>query len=112
MSRIPYEQILGHLERVHVDKHNVYCYFTCKDESNRERHILSTLPFEPYEGKMVFTYKDVLLHPFKTWDRYYHTPITIYSYENQKSIVEKAFSLIENKFYFKNGALLLKNSYK
>jgi hypothetical protein len=112
MGHIPYEQILSHLERVHVDKFNVYCYFTCKDEKDRERHILSTLPFEPYEGKIELTYKDVLLHPLKSWDRYYHTPIMIYSQENQKTLVQKAFSLIEDKFYCKNGDLLLKSSHK
>lgn len=110
MGHIPYEQILSHLERVHVDKFNVYCYFTCKDDSNKERHILSTLPFEPYEGKIEFKYIDLLLHPLESWDRYYHTPITIYSQENQHSIVQKAFSRIEDKFDFRNGMLILKSS--
>ncbi|WP_345991383.1 hypothetical protein [Sulfurimonas sp. HSL-1716] len=112
MGCIPYEQILNYVERVHVDKFNVYCYFTCKDERDRVRHILSTIPFEPYEGKMVFSYKDVLLHPFRSWERYYHTPITIYSPDNQETIVQKAFALIEDKFDCKNGTLILKNVQK
>ena len=110
MSHIPYDEILNHVERVHVDRYNVYCYFTCKDDNERVRHILSTLPFEPYEGKIELTYKDILLHPKRSWDRYYHTPITIFSHENQETIVRKAFSLIENKFDYKNGELFLKTS--
>ncbi len=112
MSKIPYEEILNHLERVHVDKHNVYCYFTCIDEKERVRHIISTLPFEPYEGKIIFSYADVILHPLRSWEKYYHTPITIYSKENHKSIVQKAFSFIEDKFYFKDDKLYLKSPSK
>ena len=87
--------ILNLLDHVKVDSKTVTCYFKCTQTSKR---VVSVVPFEPYEGKIKLTYKDILLHPIKSYNIYYHTPIVIYGERNDNTIVYKAFKKVSNKF--------------
>ncbi len=89
------ESIRELLTRVKVDKFHVSCYFRC-DVTNKT--VVSTLPFEPYEGKIEFTWQEILLHPIQSYNRYYHTPITIYGNDFSETIVLKCFEKIRDKF--------------
>jgi len=87
--------ILSLLDHVKIDSYTVTCYFKC---SQTNKSIISVVPFEPYNGKIELTYKDILLHPIKSYNRYYHTPIVIYSNKNDNTIVYKAFKKVSAKF--------------
>jgi len=86
---------LSVLEYVRIDKYTVTCCFKC---SQTDKSIISVVPFEPYEGKIELTWKDIVMHPIRSYNRYYHTPITIYSQENQHTIVNKAFEKVAKRF--------------
>ena len=79
------------LEYVKVDKHNISCYFKC---SVTDKTVVSTVPFEPYEGKIELSWIDIVFHPIQSWDKYHHTPITIYNSESEDTIFIKAFKKI------------------
>ena len=92
---VTHENIVRLLDYVKIDESTVVCYFKC-EETNKS--IVSVVPFEPYDGKIVLTWKDMLLHPFKSYNRYYHTPIVIYGNECKNTIVLKAFKQVSNNF--------------
>lgn len=93
--RVSHENILSLLEYVKIDSFNVICHFKCK-ETNRS--VVSTVPFEPYDGKIELTWLDILFHPLESYNRFYHTPITIYSEDIHDTIVLKAFLNVANHF--------------
>ena len=83
------------LEYVRIDKYTVTCSFRCPKTN---KSIISVVPFEPYEGKITFSWKDLVFHPIASYKRYYHTPITIYSSQNKHTIVNKAFQQVSKRF--------------
>lgn len=89
------EGILSLVDFVKVDRFFVSCHFTC---SVKNKTIIATVPFEPYNGKIEITWKDIVLHPVKSYNRYYHTPITIYGNNCNETIVLKAFKQVSNYF--------------
>jgi len=89
------EGILLLVDFVKVDRFFVSCHFKC---SIKDKTIISTVPFEPYDGKIEFTWKDIVLHPIESYNRYYHTPITIYGNDCHETIVLKAFKNVSNYF--------------
>ncbi len=90
-----HENVVSLLEYVHVDRFYISCYFRCQVKN---KTILSVLPFEPYDGKIVISLKQKLLHPIQSYNRYHHTPITIYANDCHETIVLKAFKKISNNF--------------
>ena len=89
------EEVNALIDYVEIDKFYVSCHFKCKVKG---KSVVSTVPFEPYEGKMEFTWQDILLHPIESYNRYYHTPITIYGNDTHHTIVIKAFKKVSNYF--------------
>ena len=89
------EKIMPLLDYIKIDKSVVACHFKCPVSKKK---IVSTVAFEPYDGKIVLSWKDYLLHPLKSYNRYLHTPIVIYSQECEKSIVLKAFKQVASAF--------------
>ncbi len=87
--------IISLIEFVKIDKFYVSCHFKCNIKG---KTVVSTVPFEPYDGKIIFTWQDILLHPVKSYNRYYHTPITIYGNDTHDTIVLKAFKKVSNYF--------------
>ena len=83
------------IDYVKIDRFAVVCHFKCKVTN---KHIVSTVPFEPFEGKIEITWQDILLHPIDSYNRYYHTPITIYAKDNHDTILLKAFTKVSSKF--------------
>ena len=88
------KNITSLLEYVKVDEHFVSCYFKC---SITNQTVVSTVPFEPYEGKIELSWVDIVFHPIQSWDKY-HTPITIYNSESEDTIVAKAFKKVSKYF--------------
>lgn len=80
---------------VKIDKSYIACHFKCKI---KDKTVVSTLDFEPYDGKIKISFFDMILHPIKSYNRYYHTPITIFSQTSQETIVLKAFKKVSNYF--------------
>jgi hypothetical protein len=95
IMQITNKDIRALVEYVKIDSFSVVCHFRCK-ETNKS--IVSKVSFEPYDGKIEITWKDILLHPIKSYNRYFHTPITIYSKDTDETIVNKAFKKIANHF--------------
>lgn len=93
--QIVHDKVLQLIEYVKIDSFSVECHFRCK-ESNKE--VVSSVAFEPYDGKIEITWKDILLHPIESYNRYYHTPITIYGDNTHEAIVLKAFEKVANHF--------------
>jgi len=89
------KNIISILSHVRIDRFYVVCYFKCITTG---KVIVSTVPFEPYSGKIQITFKDVLLHPIKSYNKYYHTPITIYGNNCQDTVVLKAFEKVSKYF--------------
>lgn len=87
--------VLELLDSVKIDKFYIICHFKC---SITEKAIISTLAFEPYHGKIEISVKDMILHPFRSYHKYYHTPIIIYDNKSQETIVLKAFERIQQYF--------------
>ena len=85
------------IDFVQIDRFYVSCHFKCKIKN---RTVISTVPFEPYEGKIEITWQEMLLHPIESYNRYYHTPITIYGHDCHETIVLKAFEKISEKFKY------------
>jgi hypothetical protein len=101
---IVHSSVISLLEYVKIDSFNVVCHFKCKQTN---KTIISSVPFEPYEGKIEFTWMDIFFHPFKSYNRYYHTPIIIYGDDTYETIVLKAFKKVSNHFQYNKE----KNSY-
>jgi len=87
--------IIAILDFVRIDKFYVSCHFKC---SIKNKTVISKVPFEPYQGKIIITWKEILLHPRESYNKYYHTPITIYGNECHETIVLKAFENVSNHF--------------
>ena len=83
------------LDHIKIDGSTVVCHFKC---SETEKSIVSAVAFEPYDGKIIITWKDMLLHPIKSYNRYYHTPIVIYGNDCENTIVFKAFQQVRDNF--------------
>ena len=89
------KNIASLVELVRIDRFSVSCHFKC---SVKNKTIVSTVAFEPFEGKIDISWQDILLHPIESYNRYYHTPITIYGNNCQDTIVLKAFKKVSNHF--------------
>jgi len=92
-----YEDVIPLLESIKMDRFYVVCYFRC---DITKKTIASTVPFEPYEGKIEISWREKLLHPIKSYNRYYHTPITIYNDNCNNTIVFKAFEKVSKQFTY------------
>ncbi|MFT7860569.1 MAG: hypothetical protein ABXS93_06505 [Sulfurimonas sp.] len=92
-----HEKITPLVEYIHIDTVSIVCHFKCR-ESNKE--VISQLAFEPYDGKIEISWKDMLLHPIDSYNKYYHTPIVIYAHDTHDTIIEKAFKKVANHFYW------------
>lgn len=101
---ITHANIISLLDYIKIDSFSVVCHFKCQ-ETNKS--VVSSVPFEPYEGKIEFKWQDIAFHPIKSYNRYYHTPITIYGNDTHETIVLKAFKKVANKFKWNSE----KNSY-
>ncbi len=89
------EKVSALIDFVSIDKFYISFHFKCKVKG---KTVISTVPFEPFDGKIVFTWQDILFHPIKSYNRYYHTPITIYGGDSNSTIVLKAFKNVSNYF--------------
>jgi len=89
------KSIINLLDHVKIDRFYVVCHFKCMVTN---KVVVSTVPFEPYSGKIEITAKDIFLHPIQSYNRYYHTPITIYGNNCQETVVLKAFEKISEYF--------------
>ena len=89
------KSIINLLDHVKIDKFYVVCHFKC---SMTKKVVVSTVPFEPYSGKIEITWQEALLHPIQSYNRYYHTPITIYGNDCKDTVVLKAFEKISEYF--------------
>lgn len=87
------------LESICVDGDTVICYFRCNVQ---DKIVTSRVPFEPYDGKIIFSWVDIVLHPIHSYNRYYHTPITIYGSDCDETIVIKAFENVSKYFIWSN----------
>ncbi len=94
-----YENIIKLVENIKVDKFHVSCYFKCNITNAT---LVSTVAFEPYNGKIELSWKEMLLHPIDSYNKYYHTPITIYGNSCDETIVLKAFEKVEKHFVWNN----------
>jgi hypothetical protein len=83
------------VESIEIDKFHISCLFRC---SVTKRSVLCTLPFEPYEGKIEFTWQEIVFHPINSYNKYYHTPINVYSESCQETILLKAFEKVSDNF--------------
>lgn len=90
-----HQEILSLLDYVKIDRFSVVCHFKCKET---DKVIISRVPFEPYEGAIVLSWKDIFLHPLRSYKKYYHTPITIYGNDTHETIVLKAFEKVSSNF--------------
>lgn len=90
-----HQNVISLLDFVKIDKFYVTFHFKC---SVTNKTIVSIVPFEPYEGKIKITLTEALKNPIKSYNRYYHTPITIYGNDSQKTLVLKAFKKVSNRF--------------
>jgi len=96
---MPTRSIAPLLESVKVDEFYVVCHFRCKI---KDKIVVSTVPFEPYTGKIEFSWQDIVFHPMKSYNRYHHTPITIYGNNCDETIVLKAFEKVAEYFKWDN----------
>ena len=90
-----HRNILSLLEFVKMDNFYVVRHFKCRVKN---KTVISTVAFEPYDGKIEFNWKDILFHPIESYNRYYHTPITIYGANCHETIVLKAFENVSKYF--------------
>lgn len=89
------EKIIPLVDYVKMDRFYVVCHFRCK---TKNKTVVSTVPFEPFYGKIEITWQDILFHPIRSYNKYYHTPITIYSKDNHETVVIKAFEKVSSYF--------------
>ncbi len=97
---INHKDVTSLLEFVKIDRFYVVCHFRCKVTN---KTIISTVPFEPYDGKIEISWQEIMLHPIDSYNRYYHTPITIYNHDSHDTIVLKAFEKIVKYFEWSNS---------
>ena len=89
------ENIVSLIDYIKVDEFTISCHFKCEVKN---RTVVSTVAFEPYDGKIEFVWQDIVFHPIKSYNRYYHTPITIYGKNCHETIVLKAFKKVSKHF--------------
>lgn len=89
------KNIIDLVDYISIDSLHISCHFKCKV---KDKTVVSTVNFEPYEGKIEISVLDMLLHPINSYNKYYHTPITIFSKDCQQTIVLKAFKKVSNYF--------------
>jgi len=89
------KKIVSLLDFVKIDRFYVVCHFKCK---TKNKTVISTVPFEPYDGRIEIAWQDILLHPVESYNKYYHTPIKIYGDDCHETIVLKAFEKVSQHF--------------
>ena len=89
------KDVLPLLDSIKIDKYYIVCHFKCRVKN---KTIISTLPFEPYHGKIEIKFKDIVFHPIKSYKKYYHTPIIIFNSSSKETIVLKAFYKVSKYF--------------
>jgi len=89
------QKITPLVDYIKIDRTTVSCHFKCPVSGKK---IVSTVAFEPFEGKITLTLKDWLFHPLQSYKKYFHTPIVIYAQECNKSIILKAFKQVASDF--------------
>ena len=89
------QNIISLLDHLKVDESSITCHFKCQTTN---KTVTSSVPFEPYEGKIEFTWQDIVFSPIKSYNKYYHTPITIYGDSCKETIVLKAFMKVSSSF--------------
>jgi len=92
---IEHRNVVSLLESIRIDKFYVVCHFKC---NVKNRTIISTVPFEPYDGKIELKWTDIVFRPIQSYNKYYHTPITIYGDKSSETIVLKAFKNVSKHF--------------
>lgn len=92
---ITHDDVVSILDFVKIDKFYVSCHFKC---NVKHKTVISTVAFEPYQGAIEIPWQDMLLHPIQSYNRYYHTPITIYGEKCEETIVLKAFKNVSKHF--------------
>jgi hypothetical protein len=90
-----YQKILALIEYIKINQFYVSFHFRCP---LTKEIVISTVPFEPYEGKIKFKWYEIVFSPICCYKRYYHTPITIYSAHEDNTILLKAFEKVKKKF--------------
>ncbi len=55
-----HKNIVSLLEFVKMDSFYVVCHFKCRVTN---KSVISAVEFEPYDGKIEISFKDMLLHP-------------------------------------------------
>jgi len=103
------KKVISLLDFVKVDKSSVVCHFRCKIKN---KTVVSTVPFEPYNGRIEISTKEILLHPIESYNRYYHTPITIYGSNTQETIVLKAFEKVAQYFEWNSEEQIFEYHYE
>lgn len=91
------KKIVSLLDYVKIDGFSIVCCFKC---SVKNRSVVSVVPFEPFDGKIEISFKDMILHPINSYNRYYHTPIKIYGDNCHETIVLKAFRKVAHNFEY------------
>jgi len=89
------QKITPLVDYIKIDRTTVSCHFKCPVSGKK---IVSTVAFEPFEGKVSLSWRDYLFHPVKSYNKYFHTPIVIYAQECDKSIIVKAFDQVASDF--------------
>ena len=93
--RTTYKNITALVDVIKIDRFDVICYFRCKITN---KSVVATVPFEPFKGKIEIIWYDILLHPIRSYNKFYHTPIKIYSKDTHETILLKAFEKVSSKF--------------
>ncbi len=89
------KKIIELLDFITVDEFYVICYFRC---SVKNKTVVSTVPLEPYAGKSRLKWSDIIFHPIKSYNIYFHPPVMIYGNECHETMVLKAFKKVSNYF--------------
>ena len=92
---IIHQNVISLVDYLCIDSLNVTCHFKCETTN---KTVVSSVPFEPFDGKIELTWQEMLFHPIKSYNRYYHTPITIYGEDTHETIVLKAFMKVSKSF--------------
>lgn len=93
--RLNPNNILELVDYVSIDTEFISFYFRCPIKN---KTVVSTLFFEPFSGTINISIFDMIFHPIKSYEKYYHTPIVVYSQDINETIVLKAFKKISHYF--------------
>lgn len=89
------KHILALVDFVTIDTEYISCHFKCQIKG---KTVVSTVSFEPYDGRIDISIIDIIIHPLKSYNRYHHTPIVIFNQDVHETIVLKAFKKVSNYF--------------